>query len=278
MSDTPVATPEERKKYTDTTSVDTKKVSAKAMNRLNLAADAIAATKRAIQHQGNQIPSLQATNMNSQARLRVMRSSAAWEYTPEAAALASKNKEADVAAKADLAHGGNCGEHSWVAYHYLREHAGGEIINRVSPSYIDHAFVILGDMKKDTDQDLAVSDPWVNKPVSCLWEDHFAKGPREEISAVTMVADGKSFKNAIMAGLKLSKVGEQMVKQASTDAETAEATGPKAGENHFWNHDDARAAGHQYQYQSETASLGAAAATGAAAGAAAGARAGREHE
>jgi hypothetical protein len=273
MSDTPVATPEERKKFTDTTSAE-KKVSPKAMNRLNLAADAIAATKRAIQHQGNQIPALQATNMNAQARLRVMRSSAAWEYTPEAAALASKNKEADVAAKADLAHGGNCGEHSWVAYHYLREHAAGEIINRVSPSYVDHAFVILGDMKKDTDQELAVSDPWVNKPVSCLWEDHFAKGAREEISAVTMVADGKSFKNAIMAGLKLSKVGEQMVKQASTDAETAEATGPKAGENHFWNHDDARAPGHQFQYQAEQP----AAAVGAAAGAAAGARAGREHE
>lgn len=265
MSDTPVATPEERKKYTDTTAADTKTVSAKAMNRLNLAADAIAATKRAIQHQGNQIPSLQATNMNSLARLRVMRTAAAWEYTPEAAALANKNKEADVAAKADLAHGGNCGEHSWVAYHYLREHAGGEIINRVSPSYIDHAFVIIGDMKKDTDQDLAVSDPWVNKPVSCLWEDHFAKGPREEISATTMVADGKSFKNAIMAGLKLSKYGEQMVKQASSPEETTEATTTKASENHFWNHDDARAGGHQFQYKAEQP----AATTGAAPGTAA---------
>lgn len=277
MSDTPQATPEERKKFTDTTSAD-KAVSQKAMTRLNLAADAIAATKRAIAHQGNQIPSLQATNLNSRARLQVMRNNAAWEYTPEAAALAAKNKEADVAARADVAHGGNCGEHSWVAYHYLREHASGETINRVSPSYIDHAFVIVGDLKKDTDKDLAVSDPWVNKPVSCLWEDHFAKGAREELNPRTMVADGQSFKSAIAAGLKLSKLGEQMVKETATDAETKEETTTNASANHFWNHDDARAGGHQFHYKPDTAStVAGAAAEGAAAGAAAGG-ARRDHE
>lgn len=248
MSDTPQTTPEQRKPYVDEKSPD-KTVSQKAMTRLNLAADAIAATKRAIQFQGNQIPALQATNLNSLARLKVMRTNAAWEYTPEAAALASKNKEADVAARADIAHGGNCGEHSWVAYHYLREHASGETINRVSPSYIDHAFVIIGDLKKDPDGDLAVSDPWVNQPVSCLWEDHFAKGPREDLNPRTMVADGNSFKSAIAAGLKLSKLGEQMIKQAATDEQTREETTTNASQNHFWNHDDARAAGHQYHYE-----------------------------
>ncbi|MDQ3340234.1 MAG: hypothetical protein M4D80_34180 [Myxococcota bacterium] len=270
MSDTPQATPEERKKYTDNTSPD-KTVSGKAMTRLNLAADAIAATKRAIQHQGNQIPALQATNLNSRARLSVMRSQAAWEYTPEAAALAAKNKEADVAARADLAHGGNCGEHSWVAYHYLREHGAGETINRVAPSWIDHAFVIIGDLKKDTDQELAASDPWVNKPVSCLWEDHFATGPRENLNARTMVADGQSFKSAICAGLKLSKIGEQMLKETASDEKTQEETTTNAKANHYWNHDDARAGGHEFHYKPEQP------AAGAAAGAAPGARA-TEHE
>ena len=51
-----------------------------------------------------------------------------------------------------------------------------------------------------TAKDLAVSDPWVNKPVSCLWEDHFSTGPRENLNARTMVADGQSFKSAIAAG------------------------------------------------------------------------------
>ncbi len=250
MSDTPQTTPEQRKQYVDQKSPD-KTVSQKAMTRLNLAADAIAATKRAIQHQGNQVPALQATNLNSRARLQVMRTNAAWEYTPEAASLAAKNKEADVAARADIAHGGNCGEHAWVAYHYLREHAAGETINRASPSYIDHAFVIIGDLKKDQDGDMAVADAWVNKPVACLWEDHFSHGPREELGARTMVADGNSYKAAIAAGLKLSKLGEQMVKEKASDAETTEETTTNREANHYWNHDDARAQGHKFHYKSD---------------------------
>ena len=265
MPDTPAATPEERKKFTDQTSPD-KTVSSKAMNRLNLAADAIAATKRAIQFQGNQVPALQATNLNSQYRLNVMRDEAAWEYTPEAKSLAMKNKEADVAARADLAHGGNCGEHAWVAYHYLREHAAGETINRVSPSYIDHAFVIIGDLKTEPDAELAVSDPWVNSPVSCLWEDHFCykPGPRDALRPRTMVADGNSYKSAIAAGLKLSAYGEQLVKEKASNAETLTETTTNRQANHYWSHDDARKAGHEFHYQpSQPAPTAGASASGA---------------
>lgn len=248
MSDTPVATPEERKRHLDVSSPE-KTVSAKAQNRLNLAADAIAATKRAIAHQGNQIPSLKATNMNSRYRLQAMRDPRAWEYTPEARALASKNQEADVAAKADIAHGGNCGEHSWVAYHYLREHAAGEIINRVAPGWIDHAFVIMGDLKKDTDAELVVSDPWVNKPMACLWEDNvFNQGPRSDLNARTMVADGNSYKSAIAAGLKLSAYGQKLISQSDTDADTEQQTKDWKA-NHFWNHDDTRS--QQFHYKPE---------------------------
>jgi hypothetical protein len=248
MSDTPVATPEERKRHLDVSSPE-KTVSAKAQNRLNLAADAIAATKRAIAHQGNQTPSLQATKMNSKYRLQAMRDPRAWEYTPEARSLASKNQEADVAAKADLAHGGNCGEHSWVAYHYLREHAAGEVINRVAPSWIDHAFVILGDLKKDKDNELVVSDPWVNKPMACLWEDNaFNSGPREDLNARTMVADGNSYKSAIAAGLKLSAYGLKLIQQSDTEEQTDQQVGDWKA-NHFWNQDDTRSA--QFHYKPE---------------------------
>ncbi|MEO8701051.1 MAG: hypothetical protein ABI867_13465 [Kofleriaceae bacterium] len=225
-----------------------KKVSAAAMTRLQLAADGIAATKRAIAHQGNQVSSLFSTNMNAKYRLQVMRNSAAWEYTPEARALAGQHKEADVAAKADLAHGGNCGEHSWVAFHYLREHAVGQPINRVAPTYIDHAFVIIGDLKTDPDNAMAVSDPWTNKPTAVLWEDHFSKGPRDQVaSQSTMVADGNSYKEAIMAGLKLSAYGEQMIKKADTEAETKDQT-DHWKENHFWEQDDTAAQGSKFNY------------------------------
>lgn len=225
-----------------------KKVSGKAMSRLAVAADAIAATKKAIQHQGNQVPALKATNMNSYARLRVMRDDRCWEFTTaESAQLAAMNPEAMIAAKADLAHGGNCGEHAWVAYHYLRLKAGGERIQVSSKEGLDHAFVLIGDLKKEKDNDIAVSDPWPNNPTACLWEDHFAYTPdRKQINDhQSGVADGKSFKAAIAAGLKLSAFGEKMVKQSESDAKTKEMT-DNWKENHFWNHDDA--ASEKYHY------------------------------
>jgi hypothetical protein len=226
-----------------------KQVTAQTRRRLELSADAIAATKRAIQFQGNQIPALIATNMNSRYRLQVMRNPSAWEYTPEARALAAQHKEADVAAKADLANGGNCGEHAWVAFAYLREHATGETINRVAPSYIDHAFAIIGDLETEADNELVVSDPWVNNPTACLWEDFFAKGPRDQVpSSKTMVADGNSYKEAIKAGLRLSSYGQQLVKKADSDEETKRQT-TDAQSNLFWDHDDTVAPGRKYHYQ-----------------------------
>lgn len=116
--------------------------------------------------------------------------------------LAAQNPEADIAAKADLAHGGNCGEHAWVAYHYLRLHAKGERIQVSQKDDLDHAFVIIGDLKKEQDHDLAVSDPWPNNPTACLWEDHFAYTPDRSkiIDHQSQVADGKSYKAAIAAG------------------------------------------------------------------------------
>lgn len=231
-----------------------KTVSAKAMTRLQHSADAIAATKRAIEFQGNQIPALRATNLNSQYRLLVMRDAFAqpcWEYTPEAEALAAKHKEADVAAKADLAHGGNCGEHAWLAFHYLREKASGEPINRCAKRGLDHAFVIVGDTKNDKDADLAVSDPWPNNPTACLWEDHFAHCSREEIqTSATMTADGNSYKAAIAAGLKLTAFGKKMAETKESDEKTREEI-RDAKANHYWNHDDA--ASEKFEYKTDPA-------------------------
>ena len=78
---------------------------------------------------------------------------------------------------------------------------------------------------------------WPNAPTACLWEDHFAfVADRTQIEEDTsMVADGKSFKSAIAAGLKLSARGEQMVKKSETDEETTKKTGDSSA-NHFWNH------------------------------------------
>lgn len=226
-----------------------KEVSAKTMGRLQVAADAIAETKKAIPHQGNQVASLRTTKMNSQARLRVMRDQFAqpcWEYTNATSrTLANQNFEADLAAKADLAHGGNCGEHGFLAYHYLRLHAKGEKIQVSSSGTLDHQFAVLGDTKKEGPSDLVVADPWVNKPTACLWEDHFAYGPDLKIDHGGGVADGKSFKGAIAAGLKLTSFGAQMLKKAETEEETERQI---AADDHVWNNEDSVAEDHKFNY------------------------------
>lgn len=228
-----------------------KQVSQKAYDRLAVAADAIAATKKVIPYQGNQVPALKATNMNSKFRLMVMRDPRCWEYTtPEAQQLAWENQEADVAAKAELANGGNCGENAWVAYHYLRLNAKGQPLQYSAKSGLDHAFVIIGDLKNEKDNEMAVSDPWPNNPTACLWEDHFAYTPdRSKIENYqSQVADGKSYKAAIMAGLKLSAYGEQLAQRASSDEETKKQTDDWKA-NQFWNHDDA--ASEKFDYKPE---------------------------
>lgn len=236
-----------------------KTVSPKAHARLQAAAGGIAATKAVIQHQGNQVPALKATNMNSRWRLQAMRDDRCWEYTTnESRMLAMQNQEAEVAAKAELANGGNCGEHAWVAYHYLRLHAKGEPLQYSAKSGLDHAFVIVGDVSSDKDNEMAVSDPWPNNPTACLWEDHFAFTPdRKQIANYqSQVADGKSFKAAIAAGLKLTDYGKAMIKRAETDEETKKQT-DASQENHFWDHDDAASTKYDYKPETTTPQAGA---------------------
>ena len=230
-----------------------KKVSPKALTRLGHAKAAIAVTKQVLSFgAGNQVEAIRATKMNSRFRLQAIRNHSYWEMAPEIRHLAMGYPDALVAAKADLVHGGNCGEHAWVAYHYLRLHAKGDPIQVSAKSGLDHAFVIMGDLKNEKDNEMAVSDPWPNNPTACLWEDHFAFTPdRTKIeNHQSMVADGKSFKGAIAAGLKLSSYGEQLVNQMASDEETKQKT-DKWKENHFWNHDDA--ASEKFEYKPDEA-------------------------
>lgn len=228
-------------------------VSSEVYARLALAADAIAATKKAIQFQGNQTPALDATNMNSMYRLQVMRDDSCWDLTPEAQALAWESPEAEIAAKADIAHGGNCGEHAWVAFHYLRQKGAGQQIQVAAKSGFDHAFVLIGDLKNEDDDEIAVSDPWVNAPIACLWAHHFAFTPRrDQIEDMrSMVADGESKKEAIKAGLKLNERGKRMVKEKDSRKETDDALS-KWKENHFWNHTEPRTEKYEYVPPSKT--------------------------
>lgn len=245
-----------------------KKVSGKAMGWIGYAAAAIKHTKEVMAFgAGNQKEALEATNFNSYYRMKVMRDNGCFDMTPEARKLAMANPDAFIAAKADLAQGGNCGEHAMVAFDHIRANAPGVTINRADVEGLDHAFVILGDIKGESDADLAVSDPWPTAPTACIWEDHFAYTPeRAKINARnTMVADGRNVKKVILAGLKLNARGQAMIKQKMSDKDTKKQVKDGLG-GWIWEH--ANAADTEYDYHSDDG--GGAAGAGAAAGSAAG--------
>jgi len=228
-----------------------KAVSGKASGRLDKARKAIAHTKSILNFgAGNQVEALQKTNMNSYYRLLVMRTPQCWELAPDVRPIAAQNPDALTAAKADLAHGGNCGEHAQIAFDYLRVTAVGEKINRADKEGLDHAFVILGDIAGEPDNALVVSDPWPTAATATLWEDHFAYTPdRAQINTRNSItADGQSAKEVIARGLRLSAYGKQMIEMAASKEETKRKTDDYQA-NHFWQHSNAAARGKDYDYQ-----------------------------
>ncbi len=234
-----------------------KKVGEKAFGRLGQAQQAIEATKKVLNYgAGNQHEAMQISKMNSYFRQQVMRDAECWELAPEVKDIAEANFEATLAAKADLAHGGNCGEHAWIAYHHLRANAGGQHIQVTVKSGLDHMFVLVGDLK-DADNELAVADAWTTRPTACLWEDHFAyEADRSKVEDWgSMVADGKNVKNTIAAGLRLSAKGKKYIAKALTQKQADKAIdreelgaegGDFSGELHVWNNVDSASTKYNY--------------------------------
>ena len=228
-----------------------KKVSGKAMGRLGKCRDAIKHTKAVMAFgAGNQLAALKASNWNSYFRLRIMRDPRCWEISPSVKAISSQFPNALTAAKADLAHGGNCGEHAAVAYDYLRSTAGGENIAFSQADGLDHAFVLMGDLKNDSDQDICVSDPWPSAATATVWEDHFAHTAdrADIIQHYSMKADGKNHKSVIAAGLKLSAKGLRMVNKHLSTKETSDKIAAGEKDGWIWEHDNAASGGRDYDY------------------------------
>ena len=230
-----------------------KKVSGGSMKRLALAREAIAHTKSVFEFgAGNQASALKATKMNSYFRMKVMRDMSYWELAPSVRDIAMANRPALTAAMADIAKGGNCGEHATVAFDYLRVKASGQKIQKSAVEGLDHAFVLIGDLGSDTDAQITVSDPWPTNPTATLWEDHFAFTPdRSKISDYgSMVADGQNVKKVIAAGLKLNAAGQAAIKQTMSDEKTQETIDDGKG-GWVWEHGPAAASGKDYEYEEE---------------------------
>lgn len=221
-----------------------KVVTGTAMARLGKAEEANQYTKGVLKFgAGNQIEALDASKFNSNFRLGVVRTPWFWNITAEADKIAATNESAEMAAKAEIAQGGNCGEHAHIAYNYLRHAAVGQEIAVASVSGFDHAFTFVGPSggTKDMSQ-TAVSDPWPTAPKAVLWEDHFAKPQMTQPSDLNtegnMVADGGKPIELIKAGLSLTDQGKAYLAKSKSSAEV---------QQEFKQHEEDRAEKHKLQ-------------------------------
>jgi len=232
-----------------------KSVTPKAKKRLDHATQAIQHTKNVLCFgAGNQLEALKQTRFNSYFRLLVMRRTDLWELDESVKELAAKYPEALTAAKADIAKGGNCGEHAQIAFDFLRASAKGETINLCDVTGLDHAFVMLGKVhsRSEKDSDLVVSDPWPTSATAVLWEDHFAyTDDRKQINLRrTQVADGQNVKEVIARGLKLKPEGYELLHRRLSEEETQKELkkGTSGAHPWIWHHPHTYAEGRDYEY------------------------------
>jgi hypothetical protein len=224
------------------------------MTRLAAARAGIDHTKQVMsQGAGNQYEALEDTNFNSYFRMAAMRDPECWILDPNLFDLANQYPDALTAAKADLAAGGNCGEHAMVAFDYLRTR-GGHTVNRADKSGLDHAFVILGDIGTDSDADLVVCDPWPTAPTACLWEDHFGYTPdpgQLNTRNTASAEDTEDIKAILAQGLRLSAKGEEMIQYAFDEERTKEELEKGTSGDKPWIWNQVGAASTEYTYVEE---------------------------
>lgn len=200
-----------------------KAVSPTAMGRLALSANAIKHTEGVMaEGRGNQYEDLKRTNFNSYFRMAAMRDPECWYIAPQVMHLARAHPDALTHAKAGLAKAGNCGEYAAVAMDWLRVNAAGEHLHYSAKEGLDHAFVIMGDIENDADNELVVADAWPTAPTACLWEDFFAfTTDRSQLQARrSLFGDGEDIASIIATGLRLTPKGEAWVNHSFTADET----------------------------------------------------------
>lgn len=232
-----------------------KTVSSTAMTRLDKARAGIEYTKSVFAYgAGNQKEAIRATNMNVTFRHQVVEGNEYWDIADAVKPLIASDYPAFYAAKADICRGGTCWGHALVAYDWLRRELPGETITVAVKTGLDHAFVIIGDLDSESDQDLVVCDPWPTQATATLWEDHFAYiADRTKVERrFSCVADGVgSMKEAIKAGISLNAAGLELCNRTATDEETEAFIDQESGK-YVWDHPNAAREGSDYNYTTET--------------------------
>ena len=171
-----------------------------AKTRMEMAAEAIAYTKSIIPNAGNTEKGIRDSSGNSIARTNVARDNCSFYRTSECDdlnAYCDRNKMnlfAFMAAKAELAQGGNCDEHAAVTFEYLREKYPNEQISIVesvpNPPKDEHIFVVIGEPGGDPDKLVAV-DAWQTEATPVKLKDHVCYRPELEGNGLVYQASTK---------------------------------------------------------------------------------------
>ncbi|WP_372400001.1 hypothetical protein ABMY26_34705 [Azospirillum sp. HJ39] len=232
-----------------------KTVSDKVKDRLDAAQEAIAYAKNKLSYgAGNQKPSLDSSNFNSYFRMQVARDDGYFTTNPEIEKLKSQSISSYIAAKAELAQGGNCGEHAFVVYDYLRKKFPDEYIQITQVKDFDHAFVMIGDPTKEGADKVVIADAWPTNPTPVLWEDHFAFPYSKEspiLNISSSQGDARDYKQEMLnAGLSLTEAGQAQTKLSLSPTETARKIEQGIADHWVWNHPATAITPYDYQTSS----------------------------
>jgi hypothetical protein len=94
---------------------------------------------------------------------------------------------------------GNCEQQASVAFVELVLAGSNEMINYCeTDAEPSHAFVVIGDMKRESAETLVVADSWPAEAAPCLWTHHFAFDSDLE-PAASMVSDGTDLRQRVSA-------------------------------------------------------------------------------
>jgi hypothetical protein len=229
-------------------------VSPKVAARLKLAAQAIRFVKRGIPKAGNQHEHIYDTKGNSYYRTQATRTTRIGNRveSPALKALASKDPLAAKAATIAATRGGNCGEHSVLAMHYLSGLDTKQTLTRAGVQGVDHAFVLIGDLKNDPLHEIVVVDAWVTNPQPLLYSDFSFKKERSQIRTFDVVKNvgnkTRQARRALTRGLRASfaKRPEPLLKKTTADHKNLKG---------LWFQEHASNKNHKYQVKGSNGKL-----------------------
>ncbi len=224
-----------------------REVSPKVAERLRLASQALRFVRKGIPFSGNQQVALQKTQGNSHYRMQLTRSTSLGARVPGMAGLASKDRLAAQSATIACTGGGNCGENATLALHFLKGLGSAQTFTKAGVQGVDHAFVLIGDIKKDPFHEIVVVDAWVTNPQPLLYSDFVFKKERSQIrtfevalpSTKAKAQETRQARRAMTRGLRKSFKANPSPLMTKTTTKVSEIKG-------VWN--QAHAANYKFKY------------------------------